>query len=86
MVQQPLVGQGHSIEASRSFLDTSQSVGLLWTSDQPDAEASTWQHITLTTDRHPYSRRDSNLQSQQAAHRALDRAVTGVDSGAVYVN
>jgi hypothetical protein len=32
---------------------TPQSVVLLWTSDQPDAETSTWQHATLTTDRHP---------------------------------
>ena len=31
-----------------------QSVGLLWTSDQPVAETSTWQHTTLTTDRHPF--------------------------------
>jgi len=61
MAQQPLVGQGHSIEASRSYLDTQQSVGLLWASDQPDAEISTWQNPILTTDRHPYSRRDSNL-------------------------
>jgi len=29
------------------------SVGLLWTSDQPVAQTSTWQHTTLTTDRHP---------------------------------
>jgi len=29
------------------------SIGLLWTSDQPVAETSTWQHTTLTTDRHP---------------------------------
>jgi len=28
------------------------SVGLLWTSDQPDAETSTGQHRTLTTDSH----------------------------------
>jgi len=31
-------------------LDTSQSVGLLWTSDSALAETSTWQHTTLTTD------------------------------------
>jgi len=41
-------------------------VGLLWTSDQLDAETSTWQHTTLTTDRHPCSRRGSNPQLQQA--------------------
>jgi hypothetical protein len=34
--QQPLVGQ-----ASRSHSDTPQSVRLLWTRDQPDAETST---------------------------------------------
>ena len=33
-------------------LDTPHSVGLLWTSDQPGAGTSTWQHTTLTTDRH----------------------------------
>jgi hypothetical protein len=38
MVQQPLAGQGLlNIEASRSHSD---SVGLLWTSDQPVAETS----------------------------------------------
>jgi hypothetical protein len=36
------VGQGLLIiEASRSHSDTPHSVGLLWTSDQPDAETST---------------------------------------------
>ena len=52
-----------------TYLDTPQSVGLLWTSDQPVAETSTWQHTTLTTDRHPCPRRDSNTQSQQASGR-----------------
>jgi hypothetical protein len=46
------------------FLDTPHSVGLLWTSDQPVAETSTWQHTTLTRDRHPCHRRDWNPQSQ----------------------
>jgi len=48
-------------------LDTPHSVESLWTSDQPDAETSTWQHTTLTTDRHPSPRGDSNPQSQQAS-------------------
>ena len=30
--------------------DAPQSVRLLWTSGQPDADTSTWQHITLITD------------------------------------
>jgi len=42
MAQQPLVGQGLLItEASRSYSDTPQSVGLLWASDQPNARTST---------------------------------------------
>ena len=36
----------------------------------PDAETSAWQNTTHTTDRHPYHRRDSDPQSQQArGHR-----------------
>jgi hypothetical protein len=54
MARQPLGGLGLlSIEASKSHSDTPHSVGLLWTSDQPDTETSTLQHTTLTTDRHP---------------------------------
>jgi hypothetical protein len=37
-----------TVEASRSHSDTPQSVGLLWTSDQPFAETSTWQHTQLS--------------------------------------
>ena len=43
--------------------DTPQSVGLLWTSDQRVAKTSTWQHTTLTTDKHPCPRWDSNPRS-----------------------
>jgi hypothetical protein len=42
MAKQPLVAQGlFVIEALRSHSDTQYSVGLLWTSDQPNAETST---------------------------------------------
>ena len=37
------------------------------TSDQLVAKTSIWQHTTLTTDRHPCLRWDSNPQSQQAS-------------------
>jgi hypothetical protein len=69
MAQQPLVGQGLLIiETSRSHSDTPQSVGLLWTSDQPDAETSTRQHTTLRGDRYPCPRRDRTRNpSKQAA-------------------
>jgi hypothetical protein len=42
------------------YNDASQSVWLLWTSDQLVAETSTWQH---TTYRHPCPRWDSNPRS-----------------------
>jgi hypothetical protein len=47
MAQKPPLGQGLSIvKASQSHSDTPLSVGLLWTSDQPEAKTSTWQHTT----------------------------------------
>ena len=38
----------------QSHSDTPHSVGLLWTSDRPDAKTSTLQQTTLTKDKHPY--------------------------------
>jgi len=57
-------------KASRSHSDTPHTVGLLCTSDQPDAETSTWQHTTLTRDRHSCPRWDSNPQSRKASDRS----------------
>ena len=65
MLQQPLLGQGILlIEALRLHAETPHLVGLLWTSDQPFQRPppDNTQHS-----RHPCSRRDSNLQSQQAS-------------------
>ena len=48
---------GHGLlirEVSITHNDVVHMVGLLWMSDQLVAETSTWQHITLTTDKHPY--------------------------------
>jgi hypothetical protein len=42
---------------------------LLWTSDWPVAETSTWQQTTLTGDRHRCALGDSNPKSQQAISR-----------------
>jgi hypothetical protein len=59
--------------------DTPHSVGLLWTSDQPNAETSTWRHTTL-------KRRTSVPQAgfepaiparEQPQTQALDHATTG---------
>jgi len=77
MAQQPLADQGLPIiAASLSHADTPHSAGLLWTSDGPDIETSTWQKATLTGDRHLCPLRDSNLQSQKQA--AVDRVATGI--------
>jgi len=68
MAQQPLVGQGLLIfDASRSYSDTPHSIWFLWTSDQPGAETFTWQHTTLTGDRHaPGKIRTRNLSQRTA--------------------
>ena len=50
-------------------LDTPHSVGLLWTSDQPDAKTSTGLHTTLTRDKHPRRKRDSNPQCHRVSGR-----------------
>jgi len=68
MAQQLLVDQVLFItEASRSYSDTPHSVGLLCSSDQPDAETSIGRHTTITRDRYPCPQWDSNPQSQLRA-------------------
>ena len=80
LAQQPPVGQGPLIvEDSRSHSDTQQSVGLLWTSDQPDALTSTWQH---TTHKRQTSMSLAGLEptipaSERQQTHALDLAATG---------
>ena len=65
-----LVGQNLLvIEDSLSLSDAPHSIGLLWTSDQPDAEKPTWKHTTPTRDRHPCPRWDLNPQSQVVSGR-----------------
>jgi hypothetical protein len=69
MAQQPLV---LIIEASLSHWDTPHLVALLWTSDQPDAEASTWQHTTLKRHIHaPGGIRTRNSSKWAAADSRL---------------
>jgi hypothetical protein len=65
-----------------TLLDTPHSVGLLWMSDQPVAQTSTWQHTTLTTDRHPCPPagfEPTIPASERPQTDALDRAGTGID-------
>jgi len=72
VVQKPLMCQGRlTIKTARSHSVSQLSVGILWTSHQPDSETSTWQQKTFTRDRHPCLRRDSNPQSQQDCGRPI---------------
>jgi hypothetical protein len=65
MVQHTLVEQGVLIiEDSQSH-----SVGLLWTSDQPDAETSTWQHTQHSQETDVHAAGGIQKQSQQASDR-----------------
>ena len=67
MAQQPLECQGlFIIRCFTIIFRHQQSVRLLWTSDQPDPDTSTWQHTPLTRNRLQLSRWDSSPQSQQA--------------------
>jgi len=67
MAQQSLVGQGVLIiENSRSHSHTPYSVGLLWTSDQPDGGTSTRQHTTQDTHIHDLGGIRSRKPSKQA--------------------
>jgi hypothetical protein len=57
MALQHPVGQSlFNVEASRSYSDTPQSVGILWMSDQLITETCPWQQVKHTeeTDRHAY--------------------------------
>jgi hypothetical protein len=76
MAQQPLVVQGlFIIEASLSHSDTPHSTELLWTSDQPVAETSTWQHTTQETDIHGSTGFEHNIPTNEWLQtQALDRA------------
>jgi hypothetical protein len=73
----PFVSRGFVITHN----DAAQAVKLLWTSNQPDAETSIWQHTIHKTGTHPCPRWDLNPRSQQVSGRrpkALDSAATGI--------
>ena len=48
MADQSLLNLNVLCEFPRSHSDTQHSVGLLWTSDRPVTDNSTWKHTTLT--------------------------------------
>ena len=73
MAQQPQWAKSSSLPQS----DTPHSVDILWTSDQPDAETSTWQHTTDKTSPSPAGFEPAIPISERPQTHALDRAVTG---------
>ena len=66
-----------SLSVTHTHTHTPHSVGLPWTSDQPEAENSTWQQTTLTRDKRSWTWRDSNLKSQEATY-AFDSSSSGI--------
>jgi hypothetical protein len=82
MAREPIVGQGLLIvEASRSHSDTPHPVGLLWTSDQSDAEAATY--TTHNTHKRETSLLSAGFEpaiptSERPQTHTLDRAATGL--------
>jgi hypothetical protein len=74
-------GPPHCRGFTITFRHTTHSVGVLWRSDQPDAETSTWQHTTLTRGRHPCPRagfEPAIPTSERPQTHALDGAATGI--------
>jgi hypothetical protein len=80
--RQPLVGQGTlTVEISWSHSLTPHSVGLLWRSDRPDAETSTYTTQTLykrQTSMTPMGFEPTMSASKRPQTHALDCAATGI--------
>jgi hypothetical protein len=76
---EPIPGHGlPSLGFTITLMDTPRSVGLLWTSDQPDGETYTRQHNTITTDSHPCPSarlEPANQTCGRLQNHALDRAL-----------
>jgi hypothetical protein len=67
-----------TVEVSRSYSDKPRSVGLLWTSDRPVAETSTWQYTTLTRETYmpPAEFEPAIPASERQQTHTLDRTAT----------
>ena len=74
---QPNAVQGRLVlEVSRSHTKTHQSVGLIWTSDQPVTETCTWQHTTLIRHIHDLGGIRTRNPSQRTAANIHLRTVS----------
>jgi hypothetical protein len=67
------------IQASPLHSDKRNFVRFLWTSDQPDAETSILQHITLTRDLHAPAGFETTIpETERLQIHALDCTTTGI--------
>jgi hypothetical protein len=75
------------VSRSHSHTHTPKSAGRLWIREWPLAETSTWQHISLTGDSHPWFRLESNPSipaSEQPKSHTSDRATTRIGDLQMY--
>ena len=81
------VGQGLLIvDASRLHSDTPHFVGLLWTSDQPDAETfylTTHNTHNRHTSMFPVGLEPTVPESERPRTHALDRVATGIGKNVI---
>jgi hypothetical protein len=78
----------HSWGYMITLKDTPQSVGLLWTSDQPVTETSTWQHTQhlQQTNIHVQAGFDPAIPvGDRPQIHALDRSATGIGLSCIYI-
>jgi len=73
----PYWGMASPFEASRSHSQTPHSVGLFWTSDQPDAQPYNTQH-SQETFRLPAGIEPTISVSERTQTHGLERAATGI--------
>ena len=82
-------GPGTHVWGSAMTLRHKLSLGLLWMSENPEAETTTWQHTTLTWDIQPcppVGYEPTIPASKWPQPHALDRATTGMGSGKYLLN
>ena len=86
MAQQPPVGQGLLItQAPRPHSETQHSVGLLWKSDQPDTETSTWHHRARGQTSTPPAGFEPEISAiEPPQNHALNRTATWTGECTVY--
>jgi len=66
------------IEALRLHTDSPRLIGLLWTSDQPYSETSTWKHTALAISMSATGFEPAIPASERWQNHVVDRAANGI--------